>query len=165
MSIPDQTNVTENETIPVQPNTKRKIPSTTTGDLAAELRVAVMKTSRRLRHESSSETLTAAQYSVLVALKTEQHTIGELAVHEQIAAPSMTRIVKALVESGWVTRTANALDARQVMIGITAEGILALMEARSQRTAWLARRIDLLGEEDRVILARAAALLQEMSAK
>lgn len=130
------------------------------GDFPARLTVACGRTRGDVQ-----DALADFRVQFQGALKTEQHTIGELAVHEQIAAPSMTRIVKALVEAGWVTRTANALDARQVMIGITAEGMLALMAARSQRTAWLARRIDMLGEEDRVILARAAALLQEMSAK
>ena len=156
MSTPDQANETENEPKPE---------TTTTGDLAAELRVAVMKTSRRLRNESSSEMLTPAQYSVLAALKSEGHTIGELAQRERVAAPSMTRIVKSLVESGWVTRTAGAQDARQVVIDISEEGMRTFVGARSQRTAWLARRIEQLGEEDRRILVRAAALLREMSAQ
>ena len=160
MARPDQENMTENEQKPA-----RREASTATGDLAAELRVAVMKTSRRLRLESSSEMLTPAQYSVLAGLKSEPHTIGELAQREQVAAPSMTRIVKSLVDAGWVTRTSNAQDARQVMIGISEEGMHAFVGARSQRTAWLARRIDQLGEDERRILAQAAVLLQEMSAK
>lgn len=160
MARTDQENMTENE-----PKTAHPEPIIATGDLAAELRVAVMKTSRRLRLESSSEMFTPAQYSVLAGLKNEPHTIGELAQREQVAAPSMTRIVKSLVDAGWVTRTANAQDARLVMIGISEEGMNAFVGARSQRTAWLARRIDQLGAEERQILARAAVLLQEMSAK
>ncbi|PQZ96510.1 MarR family transcriptional regulator [Arthrobacter sp. MYb227] len=123
-----------------------------------------MKTSRRLRLESSSETLTPAQYSVLAALRQQKHTIGELAQREQIAAPSMTRIIKNLTEAGWVTRAANTQDARQVLIEISAEGTHTFVQARGQRTAWLARRIDQLDEQDRMTLARAAELLQEMSA-
>jgi DNA-binding MarR family transcriptional regulator len=159
---PDQVNVTNNAPKPA-PTTPADAGGT--GDLAAELRVAVMKTSRRLRLESSSETLTPAQYSVLAGLGNEQHTIGELAAREQIAAPSMTRIVKSLLEAGLVTRTASEHDGRQVLVATTAEGKAALQAARSQRTAWLARRVETLGAEDRATLARAAALLQEMSAK
>ncbi|MBV1780590.1 MarR family transcriptional regulator [Paeniglutamicibacter sp. ABSL32-1] len=124
-----------------------------------------MKTSRRLRLESSSESLTPAQYSVLAALRNEQHTIGELAAREQVAAPSMTRIVKSLLEAGLVTRTASEHDGRQVLIAPTAAGRDAYRGARSQRTAWLATRLETLGAKDRATLARAAALLQEMSAK
>lgn len=164
MARPDQLNVTDEEPKPLGTNTEHQPCAPETGDLAAELRVAIMKTSRRLRLESSSEMLTPAQYSVLAALKVEPHTIGELALREQVAAPSMTRIVKSLVESGWVTRTAGMQDARQVMIGISDSGLHTYVAARGQRTAWLARRIDQLDEDGRQTLVRAAALLREMSA-
>lgn len=163
MNTPDQTNETENETNNAEPDDANSL-SNLPGDLAAEMRVAVMKTSRRLRLESSSETLTPAQYSVLAALRIRKYTIGELAQREQIAAPSMTRIIKNLSEAGWVTRAANTEDARQVHIEISKEGLNTFVAARGQRTAWLASRIEQLGEEDRKTLARAAVLLQEMSA-
>ena len=162
MARPDQVNATNNAPKPT-PTTPADPGGT--GDLAAELRVAVMKTSRRLRLESSSETLTPAQYSVLAGLRDEQRTIGELAAREQVAAPSMTRIVKSLLEAGLVTRTASEHDGRQVLIALTSAGRDAFRGARSQRTAWLARRLETLGARDRATLARAAALLQEMSAK
>jgi DNA-binding MarR family transcriptional regulator len=158
-------NATNDAPKPVRIAPTRVSNATNTGDLAAELRVAVMKTSRRLRLESSSETLTPAQYSVLAGLRNQQHTIGELAAREQVAAPSMTRIVKSLLEAGLVTRTVSATDARQVMIAPTPEGMAAYHGARSQRTAWLAVRLETLDAKDRATLARAAALLQEMSAK
>jgi DNA-binding MarR family transcriptional regulator len=159
---PDQVNDTQSAP---KPPATAPAGASDTGDLAAELRVAIMKTSRRLRLESSSEELTPAQYSVLAGLRNEQHTIGELAAREQVAAPSMTRIVKSLLEAGLVTRTASEHDGRQVLIAPTVEGMAAYQAARSQRTAWLARRVESLGAEDRATLARAAALLQEMSAK
>lgn len=161
MSTTDRLNETENESNTAEP----ELNSTQPGGLAAELRVAVMKTSRRLRLESSSETLTPAQYSVLAALRKQKHTIGELAQREQIAAPSMTRIIKNLSEAGWVTRAASPHDARQVHIEISDAGTRIFMEARGQRTAWLARGIEQLSATDRTVLARAAVLLQEMSAK
>ncbi|KAA0973738.1 MarR family winged helix-turn-helix transcriptional regulator [Paeniglutamicibacter gangotriensis] len=150
---------------PVRITPTRVCNATNTGDLAAELRVAVMKTSRRLRLESSSDTLTAAQYSVLAGLRNKQHTIGELAAGEQITAPSMTRIVKSLLEAEFVTRTISEADARQVLIALTPEGLEAYQQARTQRTAWLALGLEKLDAKDRATLARAAALLQEMSAK
>ncbi len=165
MARPDQMNVTDNAPKPVRIVPTRVCNATNTGDLAAELRVAVMKTSRRLRLESSSEMLTPAQYSVLAGLRNEQHTIGELAAREQVAAPSMTRIVKALLEAGLVTRTISENDGRQVLIALTPEGMDAYRDARGQRTAWLAVRLETLDAKDRATLARAAALLQEMSAK
>lgn len=165
MARPDQVNETHNVPKSVPPTPVGVADASDTGDLAAEVRVAVMKTSRRLRLESTSERLTAAQYSVLAGLRNEQHTIGELAARERIAAPSMTRIVKALLEAGMVTRTVSEHDGRQVLIALTPAGGDAYREARSQRTAWLAVRLEALGPGDRATLARAAALLQEMSAE
>ncbi len=158
-------NVTENAPNPIRIATTRVCNATNTGDLAAELRVAVMKTSRRLRLESSSETLTPAQYSVLAGLRHEQRTLGELATREQVTAPSMTRIVKSLLEAEFITRTVSESDARQVLIALTPEGMDAFHGARNQRTAWLAVGLEALDPKDRATLARAAALLQEMSAK
>ena len=155
-------NATNDAPKPVNPT---PAPAATAGDLAAELRVAVMKTSRRLRLEAGSDTLSAARYSVLAGLREEQRTIGELAAREQISAPSMTRIVKSLLESGLVTRTVSETDARQALIALTDQGRKAYQAVRSQRTAWLALRLDTLDSTDRATLARAAALLQEMSAK
>ena len=165
MASPDQVNETDNAPNPLRMAPTRVSNATNTGDLAAELRVAVMKTSRRLRLESSSDTLTPAQYSVLAGLRTEEHTIGELAAREQVAAPSMTRIVKGLLEAGLVTRTGSEHDGRLVMVALSPEGRRAFHAARNQRTAWLAVRLETLDAKDRATLARAAALLQEMSTK
>ena len=165
MATPDQLHETNIAPKTVGMPRTRVSNATNTGDLAAELRVAVMKTSRRLRLESSSEALTPGQYSVLAGLRTEPHTIGELAARERVAAPSMTRIVKGLLEAGLVTRTASEHDGRQVVISLTPEGSQAFHDARNQRTAWLAMHLESLDPKDRATLARAAALLQEMSAK
>lgn len=133
--------------------------------LATELRVAIMRTSRRLRVEASGNLLTAGQYSVLVALKENGHTLGELAARERVTAPSMTRIVNSLHTRGLLERHPHPGDGRQVLIESTAAGREMLELARSERTAWLARRIDELALEDREVLARAARLLTEMSTR
>jgi DNA-binding MarR family transcriptional regulator len=130
--------------------------------LAAELRVAIMRTSRRLRTEASGELLKPAQYSVLVALHRGNRTIGQLAKGEMVAAPSMTRIVQHLEDAGWTTRQTHPDDARQVVVSITDSGREILERARAHRTAWLARRVGELDAADRRTLARAAELLQGM---
>ncbi|GAA4369346.1 MarR family winged helix-turn-helix transcriptional regulator [Paeniglutamicibacter cryotolerans] len=135
------------------------------GGLAAELRVAIMRTSRRLRVEASGNMLTAGQYSVLVALRKQGHSLGELAARERVTAPSMTRIVNSLETGGLLKRRPHPTDGRQVIIEATARGLEVLALARSERTAWLARRIEELDPADRAVLARAAALLQELSAR
>lgn len=134
--------------------------------LAIDLRTAVMRTSRRLRVEATGDAITPGQYTVLAQLNEfGPRTLRELADREHVQAPSMTRIVNALAENGYVTRTPHPDDGRQVSIGITDAGRAVLAEARNQRTAWLARRVAGLSDEDRLILSRAARIMQEMSGK
>ncbi|WP_104087358.1 MarR family winged helix-turn-helix transcriptional regulator [Arthrobacter sp. GMC3] len=133
------------------------------GVLAAELRVAVMRTSRRLRAEGASREISPGQYSVLVGVLNGPLTSGQLADREQIQAPSMTRIVNGLAAAGFVTREANPQDRRQVLVQITAAGTEALQRARTRRTEWLAKRVSALTTEQRATLHQAALILTEMS--
>lgn len=134
--------------------------------LAIDLRTAVMRTSRRLRVEATGETITPGQYTVLAQLHSDgPRTPRELAEREHVQAPSMTRIVNALAEQGFVSRSAHPEDGRQIQVGITPAGLDVLEEAREQRTAWLAQRVAGLSPEDRLILSRAAEIMQEMSGR
>ncbi|MCU6479842.1 MarR family winged helix-turn-helix transcriptional regulator [Arthrobacter sp. A2-55] len=134
------------------------------GLLAAELRVAIMRSSRRLRAEAASRDISPGQYSVLAAILHGPLTVGQLAEREMIQAPSMTRIVNGLESAGYVTRGENPLDKRQVLVQITGDGSAILRKARSRRTQWLAKRVAALSPEERETLREAARILQEMSA-
>ena len=146
-------------------NVKTKEP-VTADNLAIELRTAVMRTSRRLRVEATGDVITPGQYTVLAQLHgSGAATLRELAEREHVQAPSMTRIVNALADQGFVSRAANPDDGRQVRVDITDAGRAVLAEARNQRTAWLAQRVAGLSEDDRLVLSRAAHIMQEMSGK
>ncbi len=134
--------------------------------LAIDLRTAVMRTSRRLRVEATGDAITPGQYTVLALLNGDgPSTLRALADSEHVQAPSMTRIVNALADQGFVTRAPHPDDGRQVRVDITDAGKAVLAEAREQRTAWLAQRVAGLSEEDRGILSRAARIMQEMSGR
>jgi DNA-binding MarR family transcriptional regulator len=147
--------------------TKNRAQHTTSPDtLAIDLRTAVMRTSRRLRVEATGEVITPGQYTVLALLNGDgPSTLRALADSEHVQAPSMTRIVNALADQGFVTRTPHPDDGRQVRVDITDAGRAVLAEAREQRTAWLAQRVAGLSEEDRGILSRAARIMHEMSGR
>ncbi|HXD28324.1 MAG TPA: MarR family transcriptional regulator [Arthrobacter sp.] len=141
------------------------LPPTDDDDLAARLRVAIMRVSRRLRVEVGGGAVTAGQYSVLVALWNGPRTLGQLAARERVQAPSMTRIAKALEEQGFVRRASHPDDGRQVLIEITDAGRGVVEHVRGERTAWLSRHVADLDEADRATLCRAAELLTEMNAR
>jgi DNA-binding MarR family transcriptional regulator len=88
---------------------------------------------------------------------------GELAAHERVQPPSMTRVVVALEGMGLVTRTPHPTDGRQVIIGLTdtAEELLSA-EARA-REAWLSGRLQELSAEDRGVLREAAVIMDKLA--
>jgi DNA-binding MarR family transcriptional regulator len=142
----------------------RTAPRTGAAALAAELRVALMRAARRLRAEKSDADLSDGQYSVLALLEREgPSTPREIAAHERVQPPSMTRTLTALLELGLVTRTEHPSDRRQVLIAITEPGARTVRETRRRRDAWLARRLAALSHEEREVLARATEILRRIA--
>lgn len=132
--------------------------------LAVDLRTAVMRTSRRLRVETTYDDIAPRQYMVLARLRDGPQTLRELAEREHVQAPSMTRIFNALTDQGFTTRTVHPWDGHQILAGTTPAGEDVFAGAREQRTDWPAQWMAGLSEEERLILSRAAHLMQ-LSAK
>jgi DNA-binding MarR family transcriptional regulator len=129
-------------------------------DLATRLRLALMRSSRRLRQEAGtglSPSLTAALGTI------ERHgplTPSELAARERVQRPTVTRLILRLEQAGHVTRAVDPADRRSSLITITPGGRTLLSAARTRKDAFLSERLDALGPEDRATLERAAALLE-----
>ncbi|MGY1633878.1 MarR family winged helix-turn-helix transcriptional regulator [Geodermatophilus sp. SYSU D01186] len=135
-----------------------------TAALAHDLRLAVMRFSRRLRSQRVDQSVTLTHLAALSTL--QQHgamSPGELAAHERVQPPSMTRVVVALEGMGLVTRSPHPTDGRQVVIDLTpaAEELLAV-EARA-REAWLSGRLQELTAEERAVLREAAAIMGKLA--
>jgi DNA-binding MarR family transcriptional regulator len=90
-------------------------------------------------------------------------TPGELAEHEKVQPPSMTRVIAALEESGLVIRGPHATDRRQVVLTVTQAGREVVQKSRSLREAWLARRLHELTPAERATLRAAAPILEKLS--
>lgn len=135
------------------------------GTLAGDLRVALVRSVRRLRLERSSDDITDGQYSVLAALSTlGPLTPGDLAERDHVQPPSMTRTVARLVEAGLVSRGEHPTDRRQVLVTITEAGEREVRETRRRRDAWLSQRLAELTPEERATLARATDILRRIAA-
>lgn len=132
--------------------------------LASELRMSVMRLARRLRAERVDTSVSITQLAALATL--DRHgplTPGELATHERVQPPSMTRIVAALEAAGLVTRTDHPTDGRQVLLAPSVHGKSLLRAERRRRDAWLARRLRELDPEDVAVLRRAAVVLERLA--
>lgn len=133
--------------------------------LAVELRMAIMRTSRRLRVEATTESVTAGQFTVLALLGHGPLTLRELADAEHVQAPSMTRTVNGLEAAGLVNRLPHPSDGRQVLAELTAAGREVLTDTRQRRNEWLEKRLAKLSNEERKTLREAAEILRKMAAK
>jgi DNA-binding MarR family transcriptional regulator len=137
--------------------------------LATALRISVSRLARRLRVERAAAGLGEPDLSEtqLAALATlERHgamTPGELAEHEKVQPPSMTRVISVLVESQLVRREPHPSDRRQVVLTATEEGSDLVLKARQRREVWLARRLDELSPAERTTLRAAAPILEKLS--
>jgi DNA-binding MarR family transcriptional regulator len=123
-----------------------------------------MRFSRRLRSQRVDTSVTLTHLAALSTLKRSgPMSPGELAAHERVQPPSMTRVVVALEGMGLVTRTPHPTDGRQVVIGLTdsAEELLSA-EARA-REAWLSEQLQALSAEDRAVLREAAVIMDRLA--
>lgn len=131
-------------------------------ELAARLRLAVMRLARLLRSESGDD-VTASQLSALSSLERRGPlTLGELSAVERVKPPTLTRVVASLEELGLVTRTVDDFDRRVARVEATAAGRELLARARSRKDAFLAARLRALSEQDRVALGGAADALERL---
>jgi DNA-binding MarR family transcriptional regulator len=89
-------------------------------------------------------------------------SLGRLAAAEQVRPPTMSRIVAGLESAGLVARASHARDARQVVLRATRRGERVLHEGRRRRVAALAERVRALGPPQRVTLAAAAELIEQV---
>ena len=132
--------------------------------LAGALRDAVGRLSRRMRAERAATDLSLGQLAALRTL--ERHgpmTASELAAHEKVQPPSMTRILAALEAHDYLSRTPDPTDRRQVVVAASAAGRALLTEERRRKDAWLSQRLRALDADDVAVLAAAVPVLEKLS--
>jgi DNA-binding MarR family transcriptional regulator len=141
----------------------------TDAGLATALRISVSRLARRLRAQRTASGLTEAvlsetQLAALAALEAHQAmTPGELAEHEKVQPPSMTRVIAVLEERDLVLRSPHLTDRRQVVLTVTTEGRALVQRVRRRKDAWLAQRLAELTAEERAILRAAVPIVEKLS--
>ncbi|WP_445259190.1 MarR family winged helix-turn-helix transcriptional regulator [Nocardioides aurantiacus] len=89
-------------------------------------------------------------------------TVGALAEADRCRQPTMTGLVKGLVEKGWADRSPHPEDARSSLVGLSDAGRAQLATVRERNAALVAERTEAAGlsPED---LATAVAVLRELT--
>lgn len=133
--------------------------------LASALRLSVVRLNRRLRAQRADTSVTLTQLAALSTLKGYGAlTPGELAAHEKVQPPSMTRVLAALEERELVLRRPHPTDGRQVLVELTDQGRELLHSEVRMREAWLARRLAELSAEEREVLRAASTVIDKLVA-
>jgi DNA-binding MarR family transcriptional regulator len=143
--------------------TNQEITGASLTDSAARLRMAIVRTSRRLRQEAAGAVgeLTPTSAAALVTVeRCGPLTPSELAEIERVKRPTATRTLRVLGEAGLVERTPDPEDGRSALVSVTAAGRERLRRLRRRKNAYLARRMRDLPAEDVATLERAAEILE-----
>jgi DNA-binding MarR family transcriptional regulator len=141
----------------------------TDAGLSTALRISVSRLARRLRAQRAVSGMTEAvlsetQLAALSALEVHHAmTPGELAEHEKVQPPSMTRVIAVLTERNLVLKSPHPTDRRQVVLTVTAEGRAVVQRVRRRKDAWLAQRLAELTEAERATLRAAVPILEKLS--
>jgi DNA-binding MarR family transcriptional regulator len=132
-------------------------------ELVARLRISVARLSRLLRQQDESG-LTPTTTALLATIaRIGPLTLGELAAHEQVAPPTITKSVGKLEEHGLVERIPDPHDRRVCRVQLTPEGRERFAANRVRRDAWLAERLDTLTARQRDRIGHVVDLLEHLS--
>jgi DNA-binding MarR family transcriptional regulator len=127
------------------------------------LRAAIARLSRRLRkHELAG--LTPTQLAALATVEQAGPLrLGDLAAAERIAPSTLTRLVSALEDRGYVQRRSVPGDARAWMLAVTERGHEVLDQIRQENTLLLAGSLLTLSPDQLAALAAALPALEQLA--
>ena len=136
----------------------------TAAELSAALRPSLLRLTRILRNQRVDMSVTLTQLSAMGTLRKKgSMSAGELAAHERVQPPSMTKVLASLEDKGLVTREAHPTDRRQAIIVLAPAGLELLDSERRQRDAWLSQRLAQLTPDERAALRDVIPVLDKLA--
>lgn len=130
-------------------------------DSTTRLYLAVSRLSRSLRRSTGSPGLGHGSVSALATLvSSDAMRLGDLAAREGVAPPTLSRMIAALVDAGYVARQPDPADGRASLVTATDLGKEVIVEMRSTRMQELGRRLDRLTPHQRTALLDALDALE-----
>jgi DNA-binding MarR family transcriptional regulator len=131
---------------------------------AAQLNSSAIHLLRGLRRVDEAAGLTPARLSALsVLVFGGPCTLGRLAEIEDVAGPTMTRIVDGLSDLGLAERSTHPLSGRAVLISATPSGAALMHAAADRRHRAIVAAMSRLSARDRAALDRAGPALVRLA--
>lgn len=132
-----------------------------TRELLATLPLLNRIVAAEVRREAGEET-TMPQFRVLGHLADQPLTMSALAKKRRVSLQSMSELVQALVERGWISRTPDATDRRQSLLQLTDHGRAHYERAQRQMLTKLVPLISELDAVEQAEVQRALIALQRV---
>jgi len=136
------------------------------GEPTALIFQGVLSLGGRLRAERPDGAASRLAISVLSSLeRLGPMSTSELALAERLRPQSLTRIVAALADRGWIARTRNDRDRRERLLALTRQGRAVLAKNMHTRRQWLEKAMaQTLDTNEWHALFVAAALMLKITA-
>jgi len=131
-------------------------------EVADRLGMAITRLARLLRQQAVDDLTPTMRAAVGTIAREGPLTLGELAASEQVAPPTITKVVAKLEDRGLVEREGDPTDRRVARVVLSDLGVRWLEADRQRRHAWLADRIDKLDAADRDGLVRAVSAIESL---
>jgi DNA-binding MarR family transcriptional regulator len=120
----------------------------TARDLLKVTMLLMRRLGARMR-QGEKQRIEPAQIGILMRLSEQPLTLTELATHQVVRLPTMSKSVGLLVDRGWVSRTIPATNRRQTIVALTAEGRRVLEKMRRHAERQVTELLSALTEADR----------------
>lgn len=116
--------------------------------ILGDLVVAAHRLTRLAARVTGSTESPATWRTISVLQSMGPMRLGELATQSRVSQPTMTKIVRNLVEAEWVKRIADTDDARAWQIAVTEKGAAAFQAWRDELSAALVPMFADLSEDE-----------------
>jgi DNA-binding MarR family transcriptional regulator len=130
---------------------------------ATRLYVALGRLTRALRREAGSPVSQGVLSALVTVVKEGPIRSGELSTREGVAPPSMTKVVVALEQLGFIERFPDPDDGRAALITATPTGRAVVESSREQRLHGLTRRLEALDADQLAALEAALPALEALA--
>jgi DNA-binding MarR family transcriptional regulator len=135
----------------------------TVADLADRLGTAAVRLARVLRQQDAGELTPTMRATLGTISRDGPLTLGELAAIEQVAPPTVTKVVGKLEDQGLVARTVDADDRRVYRVALSDGGVRWLAADRKRRRDWLTVQLRDLDVDDVGCLAAAVEVIEGLT--
>jgi len=103
-----------------------------------------------------------AQFGLLVKMTEGPCSVSDLARHNAVSLPTISKSVDMLVRRGWVERSPSSSDRRQTLVGLTTRGRRVMARVAQQAERHVGRTLARLTVKERADITRALTRLSTL---